>query len=219
MLIRISAWNLPASLTRWWQATRSDAGIEISHIWTSEEMGWGSLQWENVPLTPDGRHWQEVNKILEFVDLKFENDLTDDEKTAFGEHVYALTKQVQVYPFRAILLTSRSTMSSCWSGDVDEEPVVHAKTLVWTTTEDAPSSCLLFLAWAGTEQRRAWLHNFMAGSFDWTGHIAHTLGAVCSSVGSGAYKMDTLYTWQETRDSLSRAYEEGDDDSDIDMGF
>ena len=94
---------------------------------------------------------------------------------------------------------------------------MYAETPVWTTTGDAPSSCILFLAWDGTEQRRAWLRNFMAQSYSWTGHIAYTLGAVCSSVDSGTYQMETLYTGQETRDDLSHGKEESD--SDRDMGF
>lgn len=110
-------------------------------------------------------------------------------------------------------------MSSCWSGDVDGEPVVHAATPVWTATEGAPSSCLLPLAWDGIEQRRAWLRNFIAESFDWTGHITYTLGAVCSSVNSETYKMETLYSWRETPNGISLGGEEEDDDSDRDMGF
>lgn len=110
-------------------------------------------------------------------------------------------------------------MASCWSGNVEEKPVVYGETPVWTTTGDAPSCCLLFLAWDGTEQRRAWLRNFIAESFSWTGHIAHTLGAICSCVESGTYKMRTLCTWQETLDDLSRRDVEGEDDSDRDMGF
>jgi hypothetical protein len=110
-------------------------------------------------------------------------------------------------------------MSSCWSGDVDGEPVVHAATPVWTATEGAPSSCLLPLAWDGIEQRRAWLRNFIAESFDWTGHITYTLGAVCSSVNSETYKMETLYSWRETHNGISLGGEEEDDDSDRDMGF
>jgi hypothetical protein len=86
------AWNTPADLSRWWQATGSDAGIKIHYSWTSEEIGWEDLQWEHMPSVLDEEHWQEVNKILEIVDFKFEKNLTDDEKTAFSEHVYALTK-------------------------------------------------------------------------------------------------------------------------------
>lgn len=47
-----------------------------------------------MPATPNKQHWQKVDKILEIVDFMFERDLTNDEKTAVEEHVYALTKQV-----------------------------------------------------------------------------------------------------------------------------
>lgn len=109
-------------------------------------------------------------------------------------------------------------MSSCWSGDIDERPVVYAETPVWTTSEDAPSSCLLFLAWDGTEQRRAWLLNFMANSFEWTGYITHILSIVCSSVDSEIYEMEQLYTWRENCESTVGCNVD-DDDSERDMGF
>jgi hypothetical protein len=111
-------------------------------------------------------------------------------------------------------------MSSCWSGDVDERPVVYAEDPVWADTEGGLPSCLLFLAWDGPEQRVAWLRNFVANSFTWTGHIAHVLGLICSQVKSGTYEMETLYTWQETRDGFARGYgEDEEDESDRDMGF
>lgn len=112
-------------------------------------------------------------------------------------------------------------MSSCWSGDIDDRPVVYAEDPVWTRSETDPSSCLLFLAWDGIEQRAAWLRNFVANSFTWTGHIAHTLGVVCSRVDSGTYKMEKLYTCHPAYDTPP-SMKDGDDwgdDYDRDMGF
>lgn len=116
------------------------------------------------------------------------------------------------------MLTPHSTMSSCWSGDIDERPVVYAETPVWTTAEGVPSSCLLFLAWDGIDQRQAWLRNFLANSFTWTGHIAHTLGQTCSRVESGTHEMETLFVWKSTYDGFARGVFD-DDESDRDMGF
>ncbi|KAF3046594.1 hypothetical protein E8E12_011124 [Didymella heteroderae] len=202
----VCTWNTPANLTRWWQAAGSGVGAKITHTWTSDRVGWEDLEWEAMPLTPDKQLRQKVDKILEIVDFKFEDNLTDAEKTAFGRCVYDLT----------------NTMSSCWSGDVDETPVLCAETPVWTLTGDARSSCLLFLAWDGTGQRQAWLRNFMAESYSWAGYIAHVLGVICPSVESATCHMDMLITWKEKRSSLAYGVveeDDDDDDSDRDMGF
>lgn len=87
-----------------------------------------------------------------------------------------------------------SAMSSTWSGDMDARPVVYAENPVWTEETHVPSKCLLLLAWDGIEQRAAWLRNFMAHDFNWTGHIAHALGVICSNVESATFKMEKLYT-------------------------
>ena len=92
MLTVLPAWNTPANLTRWWQAAGSGVGAKITHTWTSDRVGWEDLEWEAMPLTPDKQLRQKVDKILEIVDFKFEDNLTDAEKTAFGRCVYDLTK-------------------------------------------------------------------------------------------------------------------------------
>jgi hypothetical protein len=94
MLIVTPAWNTPADLTRWWQAAGNAALARIQFSWTTEQLGWGDLEWDTMPATPNKQHWQKVDKILEIVDFMFERDLTNDEKTAVEERVYALTKQV-----------------------------------------------------------------------------------------------------------------------------
>lgn len=94
MLIMTLAWNTPADLTRWWQAAGSSAVAKIQCSWTVEKLGWEDLKWDTMPATPDKQGWQKVDKILEIVDFKFERDLTNDEKTAVEERIYALTKQV-----------------------------------------------------------------------------------------------------------------------------
>jgi hypothetical protein len=108
-------------------------------------------------------------------------------------------------------------MSSCWSGDVDTESVVYPEDPYWTEAISSPSSCLLFLAWDGPAQRTAWLRNFMAHDFTWTGHIAYTLGLICCNVESTTFKIEKLYKWYPKADWPAGI--DSDDDSDRDMGF
>lgn len=112
-------------------------------------------------------------------------------------------------------------MSSCWSGDIEARPVVYAEDPVWTEPTSVPPRCLLLLAWDGEEQRAAWLRNYVAHSFTWTGHVAHTLGLICCRVESGTYEMEKLYESHPGYNTPPRGEDgdEEDDDSDRDMGF
>jgi hypothetical protein len=109
-------------------------------------------------------------------------------------------------------------MCSTWSGDVDSQPVVYPEDPIWAKKTDSAPSCLLFLAWDGPSQRAAWLRNFMAHDFTWTGHIAYILGAVCTSVESTTYSMEKLYTWRPDLNQSPDENEENDSDY-CDGGF
>lgn len=111
-------------------------------------------------------------------------------------------------------------MSSCWSEGVDERPVVYAEEPVWTLSEGVPSCCLLLVAWDGAEQREAWLRNFMANGFNWTGHLTYMLGSACDFVESTTYNMEKLHFEQVPLYTLGGVEDRSDRrDSDSDMGF
>jgi hypothetical protein len=111
-------------------------------------------------------------------------------------------------------------MSSDWSGGVDETPVVYAEEPVWTLSESAPSCCVLLVAWDGVVQREAWLRNFMANGFNWTGHLAHMLGNVCDLAESWTYSMEKLHVEHVPLDVLGGVGDKTDgSESDSDIGF
>ena len=111
-------------------------------------------------------------------------------------------------------------MSSEWSGGVDETPVVYAEEPVWTLSESAPSRCVLFVAWDGVVQREAWLRNFMAYGFDWTGHLAHMLGNICDLAESWTYSMEKLHVEHVPLDVSGGVGDRNEgNESDSDIGF
>ena len=111
-------------------------------------------------------------------------------------------------------------MSSCWSGDVDTSPVVHAEDPIWIDTQGKMPQCLLFLAWEGVEQREAWLRNFMAQDFTWAGYMAYALKKICYTIHSIDYKMEKIYSGHlDPATSPNKQNQDEGDDSDRDMGF
>ncbi|KAJ8115072.1 hypothetical protein OPT61_g3188 [Boeremia exigua] len=201
----LCAWNTTSDLESWRQDPAFQVRCNVDSIWTSDDTGLSKLAWEDMPLTVDKQSWQHVDKILEIINFTFTRDLSTAEREAFQHRACALT----------------NTMSSCWSGDIDERPVVYAEDPIWTQYDGAGTSCILLLAWDGVSQRRAWLRNFMANGFVWTGHLAHVLGAVCPHVHSGTYSMVKVYTYGGAHDAPPDIEDENDagDDSDRDMGF
>lgn len=111
-------------------------------------------------------------------------------------------------------------MPSCWSENVDARPVVYAEDPIWPSTRANESSCLLLVAWDGTEQRAAWLQNFLANSFTLTGHLAYTLGSISERVESKDYSMKKVYERgsQGMAVDLQNGGDESDE-SDRDLGF
>ncbi|KAF9699748.1 hypothetical protein EKO04_002197 [Ascochyta lentis] len=206
----LSVWNTSSDLAQWWQSLAIDdntgnaviPSCTLGWSWTSNVVGLQKLNWESLPLTADKQSYEAVDKVLEIVEFSFATDLTPLEKEAFLHRLYDLI----------------NTMSSCWSGDTDAEPIVYSEDPVWREDTNLPLRCLLFLAWDGTEQRAAWLRNFMAHSFTWTGYIAHTLGLICCGVESRTFKMEKLYTGQSDQ-ATQPTTDDRDDDSDWDMGF
>ncbi len=98
---------------------------------------------------------------------------------------------------------------------------MYAEDPFWTQSEEAASSCLLLVAWDGITQRTAWLRNFTANGFVWTGHLAHSLGVLCPQVGSETYRMVKAYSSGATYSTPADDDDQSDSgvDSDRDMGF
>ena len=96
---------------------------------------------------------------------------------------------------------------------MDDESVVTPGDPFWTD-ETNQSVYLFFVAWDGQLQREAWLRNFVSGSFESTGHLAHVLRRAGSHTRSTTFDMKTIYT------RPFHYYHSGEQsDSDVDMGF
>ncbi|PSN72299.1 hypothetical protein BS50DRAFT_617575 [Corynespora cassiicola Philippines] len=192
------------------------SSYSIIHSWTSG----------NIVLHGEYREWT-PDMLLELVEFKFTRGLDTAQQKAFRDKVHDFTSTL--FEEECIIMCpmdddlpplERDPEDN--ETDYDEEnPAVQSSGPFWTEAT-RPASCLLFLAWKGHPQRKAWIRNFLTFRFQGIGNSAFALGLTSSEVTSTSFKFETVY-----EEPLASAYEgsskhdqnDADDSDGSDWGF
>ncbi|KAF2187599.1 hypothetical protein K469DRAFT_748856 [Zopfia rhizophila CBS 207.26] len=115
------------------------------------------------------------NKILEMVEFPLLGKINSAEKNAFLRYLHKF----------------KSTMEIAMSHS-DEQLVVDPFGPFWKEDQYSAGTCILLLQWTGLLQRQVWLRNFLADSYNVTGHLGQTLGLACPTVDSSTFTLHEI---------------------------